>query len=196
MAIRAARIHSGCADLTGRSHSEADQHHDARLHDGPSALADLRSSRTAQAKEGRQLSWVRICAAPPSALRGYILLSRDPRCADPLHPLRRAAARHAGGEDEGESLYATMPRAPRRSAAGRSTKTSSRAPLRPLLGVGYAHTQLDASSGSDTTRHELVVAPAAEVLVSLGLIDISAELRYNFASTDSLVVGLGAGISF
>jgi hypothetical protein len=68
--------------------------------------------------------------------------------------------------------------------------------LRPLLGLGYGHTQLDASSGTDTTQHEFVVAPAAELLVSLGLIDVSAELRYNFARVDSLVVGLGAGISF
>ena len=68
--------------------------------------------------------------------------------------------------------------------------------LRPLLGLGYAHTQIDASPGLDSTKHEFVVAPAVEALVSLGLIDVSAELRYNFANTDSVVVGLGAGVSF
>jgi hypothetical protein len=68
--------------------------------------------------------------------------------------------------------------------------------VRPLLGLGYAQTRLDASSGADTTQHEFVVAPAAELLISLGLVDVSAELRYNFARVDSLVVGFGAGIRF
>jgi hypothetical protein len=68
--------------------------------------------------------------------------------------------------------------------------------LRPLLGLGYAHTEVDGNPGLDTTHHEFVVAPAIEALVSLGLVDVSAELRYNFARIDSLVMGLGAGISF
>ena len=70
--------------------------------------------------------------------------------------------------------------------------------LRPFLGVGYAQTQLDANSGGDASKQELVLAPGGEVLLSLGgLIDLSAELRYNWAPTaDAVILGIGAGLSF
>ena len=68
--------------------------------------------------------------------------------------------------------------------------------LRPFLGIGYAGTQIDSNAGSNASKKEVVVAPGAEVLVSLGLLNISGELRYNWASADALIVGIGAGISF
>jgi hypothetical protein len=69
--------------------------------------------------------------------------------------------------------------------------------LRPLLGVGYAQTQIKSNFGSDHSQQELVVAPGAELMLSLGLVTVSGELRYNFTSTaDALIVGIGAGVSF
>ena len=69
--------------------------------------------------------------------------------------------------------------------------------LRPLLGVGYAQTQIKSNFGADHSQQELVVAPGAELMLSLGLVTVSGELRYNFTSTaDALIVGIGAGVSF
>ena len=69
--------------------------------------------------------------------------------------------------------------------------------LRPFLGVGYAQTQIQSNLGPDHSKNELVLAPGAELMVSLGLVNVSGEVRYNFTSTaDAAVVGLGAGISF
>jgi len=69
--------------------------------------------------------------------------------------------------------------------------------LRPFLGFGYASTVIDANSAGNASKHELVLAPGAELMVSLGLLNLSGEVRYNWADTaDALVVGLGAGISF
>src|SRR6185295_9405239 len=69
--------------------------------------------------------------------------------------------------------------------------------IRPLLGLGYARTRIDANSAGNASKQELVLAPGAEVLVSLGLINLSGELRYNWASTaDAVIVGVGAGLSF
>jgi hypothetical protein len=68
--------------------------------------------------------------------------------------------------------------------------------LRPFLGFGYASTVIDASSAGNASKHEVVLAPGAELMVSLGLLNLSGELRYNWADTDALVVGVGAGISF
>jgi hypothetical protein len=70
--------------------------------------------------------------------------------------------------------------------------------LKPLLGIGYAQTQIDSNSGADASKQELVLAPGAEALLSLGgLIDLSAELRYNWAPTaDAIIMGIGVGVSF
>ncbi|MEO8182032.1 MAG: hypothetical protein ABI895_24625 [Deltaproteobacteria bacterium] len=69
--------------------------------------------------------------------------------------------------------------------------------LRPLLGVGYAQTQIESDFGADHSQQELVLAPGAELMLSLGLVNVSGEVRYNFTSTaDAMIVGIGAGISF
>jgi hypothetical protein len=69
--------------------------------------------------------------------------------------------------------------------------------LRPLLGVGYAQTQIESNLGSDHEQQELVVAPGAELMVSLGVVNVSGEVRYNFTGTaDAAIVGIGAGVSF
>jgi len=69
--------------------------------------------------------------------------------------------------------------------------------LRPFLGVGYAQTRIESSIGTDHSKHELALAPGAELMVSLGLVNLSGELRYNFTSTaDAAIVGIGAGLSF
>jgi hypothetical protein len=68
--------------------------------------------------------------------------------------------------------------------------------LRPLVGLGYAHTNIDADSAGSASKQELVIAPGAELLVNLGLINVSGELRYNWSTTDAVVVGVGVGLSF
>jgi len=68
--------------------------------------------------------------------------------------------------------------------------------LRPLLGVGYAQTQIESSAGPDHSRDDLVLAPGAELMLSLGLLNLSGELRYNFSTADALIVGIGVGVSF
>ena len=69
--------------------------------------------------------------------------------------------------------------------------------LRPFLGVGYGRTRLESKQGFDSATDRLVIAPGAELLVSLGIVNVSGELRYNLANTaDALVIGIGTGISF
>jgi hypothetical protein len=70
--------------------------------------------------------------------------------------------------------------------------------LRPSLGFGLAQSSVDLGA-VDESEGNFALSPGAEVLVGLGLLSVSGEVRYNkvFADgdTDALVLGLGLGFS-
>jgi Outer membrane protein beta-barrel domain len=69
--------------------------------------------------------------------------------------------------------------------------------LRPVLGLGYANTSVEGLE--DHSSSDFVLAPAAELIIGLGLLSVGAEVRYNkvFSDVDrdGVVLGVGLGIS-
>lgn len=73
--------------------------------------------------------------------------------------------------------------------------------LRPSLGLGLA--SLSVESGGlvsfEETESDFVLSPGAEGIIGLGLLSVSAEVRYNkvFADgdADALIMGVGVGFS-
>jgi Outer membrane protein beta-barrel domain len=70
--------------------------------------------------------------------------------------------------------------------------------LRPSLGLGFAQSSLEAD-GIDTSDGNFVLSPGAELIIGLGLLSVSGEVRYNkvFADgdVDGLILGVGIGFS-
>ena len=74
--------------------------------------------------------------------------------------------------------------------------------LRPSLGLGVANTSVEADVigvSLSETESDFVLSPGAEGIIGLGLLSVSAELRYNkiFADgdADALIMGVGFGFS-
>lgn len=78
--------------------------------------------------------------------------------------------------------------------------------VRPVLGLGWARNaiELDGAlvpgSAESESSDNFVLAPGVDVDVSLGLISLSAEARYNMLlgdeGADGFIFGLGTGFSF
>jgi hypothetical protein len=70
--------------------------------------------------------------------------------------------------------------------------------LRPSLGFGLAESSAEAL-GIDSSESDFVLSPGAELIIGLGLMSVSGEVRYNKvfadADTDGLILGLGLGFS-
>jgi hypothetical protein len=70
--------------------------------------------------------------------------------------------------------------------------------LRPSLGLGLAESSTEAGS-IDSSEGDFVLSPGAELIIGLGLLSVSGEVRYNkiFAdgAVDGLILGLGLGFS-
>ena len=74
--------------------------------------------------------------------------------------------------------------------------------LRPSLGLGVASTSVEADVIGvrlEETESDFVLSPGAEGIIGLGILSVSAELRYNkiFADgdADALIMGVGFGFS-
>lgn len=76
--------------------------------------------------------------------------------------------------------------------------------LRPELGVGYSLGTIESKGGAqnvsarDVSTNGAIVAPGAEFFVGLGLLNLSAQARYQLVTgtnSNSVVLGLGVGVS-
>jgi hypothetical protein len=74
--------------------------------------------------------------------------------------------------------------------------------LRPSLGLGVANISVDGDVlgiSVEETESDFVLSPGAEGIIGLGLLSVSAEVRYNkiFADddADALIMGVGFGFS-
>lgn len=73
--------------------------------------------------------------------------------------------------------------------------------LRPSLGLGVANTSVEVGGpiSFEDSQSDFVLSPGAEGIIGLGLLSVSAELRYNkiFADgdADALIMGVGVGFS-
>lgn len=79
--------------------------------------------------------------------------------------------------------------------------------LRPNVGLGFAHTAIDVSSAganmasthSKSYANALILSPALEAMVPLGLVAVCAQLRYDTvpnASNARKVLVFGGGLGF
>jgi hypothetical protein len=70
--------------------------------------------------------------------------------------------------------------------------------LRPSLGLGFAESSFE-GLGGEVSESDFVLSPGAELIIGLGLLSVSGEVRYNkvFADgdADGLILGLGLGFS-
>jgi hypothetical protein len=70
--------------------------------------------------------------------------------------------------------------------------------LRPSLGLGLAQSNAE-FGGIDSSESDFVLSPGAELIIGLGLLSVSGEVRYNkiFADgdVDGLILGVGVGFS-
>lgn len=73
--------------------------------------------------------------------------------------------------------------------------------LRPSLGLGVATSSVELGGplSIDESESDFVLSPGAEGIIGLGLLSVSAEVRYNkiFADgdADALIMGVGVGFS-
>jgi hypothetical protein len=73
--------------------------------------------------------------------------------------------------------------------------------LRPVVGLGLSTTSVEGGAATrEVSESNFLLAPGAELVVSLGLLSVGGEVRYNkvFADgdADAIVVGAGLGLSF
>jgi hypothetical protein len=70
--------------------------------------------------------------------------------------------------------------------------------LRPSLGLGFAEISAE-GFGGDSSESDFVLSPGAELIIGLGLLSVSGEVRYNKVFTDGdadgLILGVGLGFS-
>lgn len=73
--------------------------------------------------------------------------------------------------------------------------------LRPSLGLGLANSSVEVSGpiSFEETESDFVLSPGAEGIIGLGLLSVSAEVRYNKVfsdgDADALIMGVGVGFS-
>ena len=73
--------------------------------------------------------------------------------------------------------------------------------LRPSLGLGVANSSVEVGGpiSFEETESDFVLSPGAEGIIGLGVLSVSAEVRYNkvFADgdADALIMGVGFGFS-